>query len=591
MTNLSSFSFSEREKEKDEGEEEEDFDEVTVRDWMREQQQRRAALEALSQRLEHQQRQHNAAAEAAERAERADEAADEAEAAESAHWMAREEMEAAGVDADVRNLEEGDGDDTDTGGDVDEACAARTQDGGGGEYDESEAEEVRRRFDRASSSASLSSSIFSRFVPVADHESDGGDASRRNTVTSSIAAPATATDDGKERRGSGSEYLPPLPVEATFVRELDWVNRPDTTLAFKTYEAPTFRQLRTSFGIAEADYLMSMCADHFLSELVSPGKSGQFFYFTHDMKLMLKTITRQELALLRSLLPHYLEHVERHPRTLLPKLCALHTIRQRTATGSGPKTHFLVMTNVFAAARGNVRATFDIKGSTHGRSLSRRNAVMALAGHMPWKDCDVLKKRTRFPLTSTDRDYLVAQLDIDAAFLAEQGVMDYSLLMGIGNSPKSARPRPLYRHYSSYELRQMMRGSTEVNFELYDRVRSLHMRLTRSDLLRQALPDSDSGERLGPDGAKGLHMVDPNELLYVGIIDITTRWSMWKRAELAIKSLWADRSALSAAEPATYARRLLAFIARIVVVRGPDGNDDDDDAVTVDDDDAVTYAW
>jgi hypothetical protein len=50
---------------------------------------------------------------------------------------------------------------------------------------------------------------------------------------------------------------------------------------------------------------ISLTGDYILSELVSPGQSGQFFYFSYDLRFMLKTITRGEAKFLKAILPKY----------------------------------------------------------------------------------------------------------------------------------------------------------------------------------------------------------------------------------------------------------------------------------------------
>ena len=41
-----------------------------------------------------------------------------------------------------------------------------------------------------------------------------------------------------------------------------------------------FRRIRALFGIDAADYLLSLTAEYQLSEIISPGKSKSFFYFS-----------------------------------------------------------------------------------------------------------------------------------------------------------------------------------------------------------------------------------------------------------------------------------------------------------------------
>ncbi len=55
------------------------------------------------------------------------------------------------------------------------------------------------------------------------------------------------------------------------------------------------RHLREMFKIDAADYMLSLCGDDALRELVSPGKSGSVFYLSHDDRFMIKTMKKSEV--------------------------------------------------------------------------------------------------------------------------------------------------------------------------------------------------------------------------------------------------------------------------------------------------------
>ena len=79
---------------------------------------------------------------------------------------------------------------------------------------------------------------------------------------------------------------------------------------FKDYCPLVFRHLREKFQIDPADYMVSLCNtlendQNALRLLPTPGKSGSLFFFSHDMKYILKTIPKREAKLLRFLLPAY----------------------------------------------------------------------------------------------------------------------------------------------------------------------------------------------------------------------------------------------------------------------------------------------
>ena len=87
-----------------------------------------------------------------------------------------------------------------------------------------------------------------------------------------------------------------------------------------------FRAIRARFNINAADYLLCVCgnfqvsntadnhlrvrADHAVDlmqylEFISNSKSGQFFFYSHDRRYMIKTVSSGECKLLRQILPSY----------------------------------------------------------------------------------------------------------------------------------------------------------------------------------------------------------------------------------------------------------------------------------------------
>lgn len=74
---------------------------------------------------------------------------------------------------------------------------------------------------------------------------------------------------------------------------------------FKDYAPEVFRHIRERFGINPADYLLTVCGSFRYLEFISNSKSGQFFFYTHDRKFMIKTISQGEARFLRQILPAY----------------------------------------------------------------------------------------------------------------------------------------------------------------------------------------------------------------------------------------------------------------------------------------------
>ena len=56
------------------------------------------------------------------------------------------------------------------------------------------------------------------------------------------------------------------------------------------------------------------------------GRSGSFFFFSHDRKFVVKTMTTTELNLVKRMMPAYTKHLENNPDSLLCKILGIFTV-------------------------------------------------------------------------------------------------------------------------------------------------------------------------------------------------------------------------------------------------------------------------
>jgi hypothetical protein len=192
---------------------------------------------------------------------------------------------------------------------------------------------------------------------------------------------------------------------------------------FRDYAGYVFRKIRDVSGIDHTQYLLSLCGDYCLSELGSPGKSGQLFYFTRDTSFIIKTVTQHEHVFLREILTEYYQHLKGHPGTLISRFLGLHMVRPR----GKDKVYFVIMSNVFDS-RVEIHERYDLKGSTVGRAVpdSKR-----LDPSVVMKDLDFEALKRKIHLGPQRKKVFMDQLEKDAVFLTRHGIMDYSLLLGI----------------------------------------------------------------------------------------------------------------------------------------------------------------
>ena len=56
------------------------------------------------------------------------------------------------------------------------------------------------------------------------------------------------------------------------------------------------------------------------------GRSGSFFFFSHDRKFIIKTMTDDELKLYLKRLPAFTTHFKKNPRSILAKIFGVFTV-------------------------------------------------------------------------------------------------------------------------------------------------------------------------------------------------------------------------------------------------------------------------
>jgi 1-phosphatidylinositol-4-phosphate 5-kinase len=217
----------------------------------------------------------------------------------------------------------------------------------------------------------------------------------------------------------------------------------DTTVQFKIpnpnikeksnfidYAPMVFRHIRQICGISEQSYMYSVGPEQVLGNLLlgnltsfteklSDGKSGSFFFYSHDEKFMIKSIPNSEFEVMLKILPDYYNHIKQHGNnTLLMKILACYQLNDQV---------FIVLGNLFASAE-KLSTIYDLKGSTIGRA--NPNGFVK-------KDNDL---KQSFPI-GTLRDEIINQMHHDVIFLQNHSLLDYSLLVGVHEREANAEEK------------------------------------------------------------------------------------------------------------------------------------------------------
>ena len=77
------------------------------------------------------------------------------------------------------------------------------------------------------------------------------------------------------------------------------------------------------------------------------GKSGSFFFFSHDNMFIIKTMKSAELKALKRILPEYVTYLIEHPYSMLAKIYGMFTIKRKWMKS----VHVMLMENTVQLKR------------------------------------------------------------------------------------------------------------------------------------------------------------------------------------------------------------------------------------------------
>lgn len=118
-----------------------------------------------------------------------------------------------------------------------------------------------------------------------------------------------------------------------------------------------FHHIRRQFNVDDTSYLSSLGGDYEYIEFMSNSKSGQFFFYSHDGKYMIKTQTKEESKFLRRILVHYFEHAMMYPDSYITRFLGMHRVKMHHLSR---KLHFVVMQSVFSGDK-EIHRIYDLK--------------------------------------------------------------------------------------------------------------------------------------------------------------------------------------------------------------------------------------
>ena len=254
----------------------------------------------------------------------------------------------------------------------------------------------------------------------------------------------------------------------------------------------------------------------------SKGKSGSFFFYSHDRKFIIKTISSDEKNTLLGILHDYYNYIKDHETTLITKIYGIYTLVIKNASS----VNIILMQNLFGCSPIHIQRMFDLKGS----SVQRKTKDV-----QKWKRDQVLKDLDYQWLTKVERklinfkqeniDEIKNILKNDIEFYKSLGLMDYSLLFIIIDFPNNIDP----------DYKQIV------------------------DLLED------------PKYKGHVYKSENEQYIYIiGVIDYLQEYNFRKKMEHCLKGIiyGKEKNMISAVEPQYYGTRFYDFMMKNVFVVG-----------------------
>ena len=112
------------------------------------------------------------------------------------------------------------------------------------------------------------------------------------------------------------------------------------------------------------------------------GKSGSFFFFSHDDRFLIKTMTMGDFNAFMKLFRFYFEHMCTSPKSLLARIYGVYSVQM----DEQDPVYLILMGNSTKCDSDYVLSKFDLKGSLVKRLVPPKKGK-------PFKNTDILKDK------------------------------------------------------------------------------------------------------------------------------------------------------------------------------------------------------
>ena len=368
--------------------------------------------------------------------------------------------------------------------------------------------------------------------------------------------------------------------------------RQNDAYEFKAYAPLVFARIRSLVGIDKNLFLHSVCGNFQYLEFMSNAKSSSFFFFSHDGRYLIKTLSTEECHFLVKILPSYYQYMVNNPDSVLTRFYGLYRLQMAEQT-----IYFSIMRSVLDTPL-SMMHTYDLKGSTLGRQAKENESVK--------KDLDIIQEGRKLHFSPSVQESVLRQLKRDATLLARLGIMDYSFLLGVHEQPEDLvvstvdnerneildveahmTPGEKLIHQQMLveeDLKRLGEGHASHHEDEYIDWETIDLIPCIDDCsVSTKYSDSMFGPsnpvsiwegclaEVGPNpysfrDDRGIESIDKRFIYFAGIIDILQPYNTRKWGETVVKKVQGNtEKEISCVDPETYGNRFIKFISKLVL--------------------------
>jgi len=300
------------------------------------------------------------------------------------------------------------------------------------------------------------------------------------------------------------------------------------------------------------------------------GKSGEFFFFSADENLVIKTISDKELKTLRNILPQYVKHFQENPNSLIAKIYGIFTFERFDPY---EKYNLILMKNVSGFPSNYVERKYDLKGSKYTRVTippEEYRQIHDLKG-IDLKDLDFDRFEKQIHIKPHFQDKVFNVLKKDAEFMRVNGLIDYSLIVYLVD--KSSREEKEESIGTVDDLQIGLRSAKNLSLDVESRIQITSPTMLKFEIIENRTERSKTMLTLNSTGSKKNHepldsikSTEENLYYHMGIIDYLQKYTLKKRLEVFWKKLinCNPNLELSAQHQDPYATRFINYMEEII---------------------------